>query len=45
MDGFVAPTAMVLTEFHVLLFYADKMQAICTLNDEVVSEEYVPRYA
>ena len=39
----IPPLSLVLTEFHFLLLYSDKIQAICTLNKEVVWEENFPK--
>merc|ERR1711988_584035 len=38
-----SPLSLALTEFHFLLLYEDKFQAICKLNDEVVFDERIPR--
>lgn len=37
-----APLSIALTEFHILLLYADKIQAICRLNQQVEYEERIP---
>ncbi|KAL6061226.1 tethering complex subunit [Balamuthia mandrillaris] len=39
------PLALILTEFHFLLLYEDKFQAISVLNDEIVHEEHLGRGA
>ncbi len=36
----VYPISFILTEFHFILLYPDKIQAICTLNKQVVWQEF-----
>ena len=33
------PIAMCLTQFHCLVMYRDKLEALCVLNDKVVFQE------
>ncbi|KAJ8042892.1 Vacuolar protein sorting-associated protein 18-like [Holothuria leucospilota] len=33
------PISMILTEFHVLLLYSDRVQVICTLNETPIDED------
>lgn len=33
------PIAIVVTEFHILLAYADMVKGVCLLNEEVVYED------
>ncbi|PIK61318.1 putative vacuolar protein sorting-associated protein 18-like [Apostichopus japonicus] len=35
----IKPISMILTEFHVLLLYSDRVQVICTLNETPIDED------
>ena len=36
---------VVLTEFHVLLLYSDRVKVVCVLNEQIIFEDvYMPRY-
>ncbi|XP_046860460.1 vacuolar protein sorting-associated protein 18 homolog [Xenia sp. Carnegie-2017] len=36
------PLALALTEFHVLLLYKDRFEAVCLLNDQIVFQDLLP---
>ncbi|CAB4006497.1 vacuolar sorting-associated 18 homolog [Paramuricea clavata] len=36
------PIALALTQFHVLLLYKDRFEAVCLLNDQVVFQDLLP---
>ena len=36
------PLSLVVTEFHVVLLFADHLEATCLLNDRVVYDDFVP---
>ncbi|XP_077978049.1 vacuolar protein sorting-associated protein 18 homolog isoform X1 [Glandiceps talaboti] len=38
-EKFVPPVSMVVTEFHVLLLFPDRLKAMCVLNEQLIFED------
>jgi hypothetical protein len=36
------PKAIAMTDYHVALFYGDKIRVLCRMNDEMVWEQALP---
>ncbi|XP_071954720.1 vacuolar protein sorting-associated protein 18 homolog [Antedon mediterranea] len=44
-ESSVKPLAVILTEFHILLLFPDRLRVMCALNEQLVDEDvYQPRF-